>query len=256
MASLQGNVMNGKFVPRYPLNLGYTQQEATAFDSAQLILTQYPRSLSTPCRTGALQVTSDRTSGYPIGASWDGNADQGVRINCYNRAANTTSYGGIRGLQVYVRQYSGGNISNMYGALIDTDDRGTASAGASVATIQSLIVSQRINTICSTKSNILVVEDNSQGTITPTTCAGTAMVVIQSTQPIASGARASGIHFQTTGSGSGWTNAFSFQTAAGKEGFTAIVNGALKGNVDGYIKVYDVATGATLYINCYDTVPS
>jgi hypothetical protein len=105
-------------------------------------------------------------------------------------------------------------------------------------------------------ANILVVEDNSQGTITPTTCTGTAMIKIRSTQPIASGARASAIHFETSGSGSGWTNAFSFQTATGLEGFTAIVNGSLKGNVDGYIKVYDVATGATLYLLCYDTVPS
>lgn len=255
MAVLTGNIMNGKFTPRFPVDLSYNPVDATAFDSAQLVLTQYPRSLSTPCRTGALQITSDRTSGYAM-TSWDGNADQAVRINCYNRAANGIAAGGIRALQVYARQYSGGNICNIYGALIDADDRGTSSGGGSCATIQTCTISQRINSVVATKSNILVVQDNSQGTITPTTCAGTAMVVIESTQPIASGARASAIHFQTTGSGSGWTNAFSFQTAAGKEGFTAIVNGSLKGNVDGYIKVYDVATGATLYINCYDTVPS
>lgn len=255
MSVLTGNVMDGKFVPRYPLNLAYTQQVADKFDSAQLILAQYPVSATTPTRTGAVQITSDRTSGYAMGSSWDGNADQAVRINCYNRAANSISYGGIRGLQVYVRQYSGGNICNMYGALIDTDDRGTSSGG-SVATIQTAIISQRCNSVVATKSNILVVQDNSQGTITPTTCAGTAMVVIESTQPIASGARASGIHFQTTGSGSGWTNAFSFQTAAGKEGFTAVADKAVKGNIDGYIKVYDVATAQTLYIALYDTVPS
>jgi hypothetical protein len=256
MATLTGNIVNGKFVPRYGINLGYNPIAATAYDSGLLILSQYPQSASVPCRTGAVQITSDRTDGYPLGSSWDGNSDQAVRINCYNRAANTTSYGGIRGLQVYVRQYSGGNICNMYGALIDTDDRGTASGGASVATIQTLIVSQRVNTIASTAANVLVVEDNSQGTLTPSTCTGTAMVKIRSTQAVASGARLSGIHFETTGSGTGWTNAFSFQTAAGKEGFTAVAGGSAKGNVDGYIKVYDVATGQTLYINCYDTVPS
>jgi hypothetical protein len=68
--------------------------------------------------------------------------------------------------------------------------------------------------------------------------------------------RASGIHFGSAGDGTGWAHAFSFQTAAGKEGFTAVVNKDLQGKVDGYIKVYDVATGATLYINCYDTVPN
>jgi hypothetical protein len=206
-------------------------------------------------RTSGYPFTSAGTTGEPDG-DWGGAEDMACRINVGNYAANTTSYGGMRALRVYCRQYSGGSIANMYGALIDADDRGTAVAGASVATIQTLVVSQRINTICSTKTNILVVEDNSQGTITPTTCAGTAMVVIQSNQPIASGARASGIHFQTTGSGSGWTNAFSFQTAAGKEGFTALVDKSVKGNIDGYIKVYDVATGQTLYLACYDTVPS
>lgn len=215
-----------------------------------------PTSAVNPARQGCVVVVCDRTTTYPVGASWDGNADLGMKVNVYNRAANTNAYGGIRGLHVYVRQYSGGNIANMYGALIDTDDRGTSATDGSVATIQSLVVAQRINTIAKTKANVLVVEDNSQGTITPTDPAGTAMVVIQSTQPVASGARASGIHFQVTGSGTGWTNAFTFQTAAGKEGFTAITNGSLKGNVDGYIKVYDVATAQTLYLLCYDTVPS
>lgn len=210
-----------------------------------------PQTTGDAVRDGLVRV--DCTRNAVFGSSWDGNADLGMKINVYNYAANTNAYGGLRGLHVYVRQYSGGNIANMYGALIDTDDRGS---GASVATIQSLVVAQRINGTCATKANVLVVEDNSQGTITPTTCSGSAMVVIQSTQPVASGVRASGIHFQTTGSGTGWTNAFSFQTAAGKEGFTALVNASVKGNIDGYIKVYDVATGATLYIALYDTVPS
>ncbi|MCK7475653.1 MAG: hypothetical protein MZV49_24225 [Rhodopseudomonas palustris] len=225
-----------------------------AWNDKCMYITGAPQTTDVAVRDGLVQIASTRRAVF--GSSWDGNADPGMRINVYNYAANTNAYGGLRGLQVYVRNYSGGSISNMYGALIDCDDRGTSVVDGSVATIQTLTVAQRINTICKTKSNVLVVEDNSQGTITPTTCAGTAMVVIQSTQPVASGARASGIHFQVTGSGTGWTNAFSFQTAAGKEGFTALVNAAVKGNIDGYIKVYDVATGQTLYIALYDTVPS
>ena len=216
-----------------------------------LYVTGVPLTTDVAVRDGLCQFIMSRTTVF--GSSWDGNADLGLKVSVYNSAANTNAYGGLRGLHVYVRQYTGGNIANMYGALIDTDDRGS---GASVSTIQSLVVAQRINGTCGTKSNVLVVEDNSQGSITPATCAGSAMVVIQSTQPVASGARASGIHFQTTGSGSGWTNAFSFQTAAGKEGFTALADKAVKGNIDGYIKVYDVATGQTLYIALYDTVPS
>jgi hypothetical protein len=185
---------------------------------------------------------------------WGGAYDVTARINVGNYAANTSAYGGIQALRVYARQYSGGSICNILGAEISADERGTGSP--SCANIVSCLVTQRINNVVGTLSNVLVVEDTSQGTITPTTCTGTAMLKLRSTSAIASGARASGIHFETTGSGSGWTNAFSFQTATGAEGFTAIVNGSLKGNVDGYIKVYDVATGATLYLLCYDTVPS
>lgn len=252
MAVLTGHLVNGFFKPRHPLDFTYSPIPANVYDSAQLKVAQYPSSLAVACRTGAAQIQVDRTSGMAM-TSWDGNADLGMRINAYNRAANTSARGGIQGLYVYVRQYSGGSISNMYGAQISVDDRGTGSPCSALA--QSLIVQMRINGV-NTASNVAIFEDNSQGTITAATCTGTAMIKLRSTAAIASGARLSGIHFETSGSGSGWTNAFSFQTAAGKEGFTALVNASVAGNVDGYIKVYDVATAQTLYIPCYDTVPS
>lgn len=212
---------------------------------------------------GAAKIEFYRGAGYPFlstgattAGNWGGAEDCACRINVGNYAANTPSYGGMRALRVYARQYSGGSMANIYAALIDADDRGTSSGGASCAVIQTLTVAQRINTICSTTSNILVVQDNTQGTITPTTCTGTAVIKIQSTQPIASGARATAIHFETTGSGSGWTHAFSFQTATGLEGFTSIADGTQAGNVNGYIKIYDVAGTQTLYIPCYDAAPS
>lgn len=204
---------------------------------------------------GALNVLLSRASGY-ITSSWGGAPDTACRMQVDNSAAQTLSYGGMRGLYVYARQYSGGTMANIYGAEISTDDRGTAVGGGSCNDIRSLIVTQRCNSIVTTQSNVVWIECTSQGTLTPTTCTGTAMVKIRSSQPIASGARATAIHFETAGSGSGWTHAFSFQTNAGKEGFTAVTNKALAGNVDGYIKVYDVATGATLYINCYDAAPA
>ena len=60
-----------------------------------------------------------------------------------------------------------------------------------------------------------------------------------------------GIHFAGVN-----TYVMGFQLAAGEQGFTAVAGGALKGNVDGYMTVRDVATGQDLYVNCYDTVPS
>lgn len=204
-------------------------------------------------RPSGYAFTSAGTAGEPDG-DWGGAYDVAARISVGNYAANTSSYGGIQALRVYCRQYSGGSIANMLGAEISVDERGTGSP--SCANIVGCLVTMRVNNVISGNANVLVVEDNTQGTLSAVTCTATAMVKIRSVQAIASGARQSGIHFETSGSGSGWTNAFSFQTAAGKEGFTQIADGALKGNVNGYIKVYDVATGQTLYINCYDTVPS
>jgi len=252
MAILTGNVRNGFFQPRYKVDFGYSPIPATLYDSAQLKITQSNQGLTVAQRSGAVQITAGRTAGYAM-TSWDGNADTALKVQALNYAANSSARGGLLGLYVYVRQYSGGNICNLYGAQISVDDRGSGSPASANAV--SLTVQMRING-ANTASNVAIFEHNSQGTITATTCTGTAMVKIRSTQPIASGARLSGIHFETSGSGSGWTNAFSFQTAAGKEGFTAIADGDLKGKVNGYIKVYDVATGQTLYINCYDTVPS
>jgi len=201
---------------------------------------------------GALFVTLARGPGY-ITTSWGGAEDLACRIQVSNYALQTASYGGMRALYVYARQYSGGSMANIYAALISADDRGS---GASVSTIQTLTVALRVNGIASTVANVLVVEDNSQGSITPVTCIGTAMIRIRSNQPIATGIRKTCIHFETSGSGSGWTHAFSFQTATGLEGFTAVADKAVKGNIDGYIKVFDVATNQTLYIALYDTVPS
>lgn len=184
---------------------------------------------------------------------WGGAYDVAARISVGNYAANTSSYGGIQGIRIYARQYSGGSICNILGAEISVDERGSGSP--SCANITGALVTMRVNNIVSGNANVLIVEDNTQGSLTAVTCTATAMLKIRSVQTIATGARKTAIHFEATGA-SGWTHAFSFQTAAGLEGFTAVADKAVKGNIDGYIKVYDVATGATLYLCLYDTVPS
>jgi len=253
MSVLTGLYVGGFFGPRHRLDFTYASVPATAWDSAQMKIEQKPMTLTVATRSGALQVTSNRGSGYAM-TTWDGNADLACRINAYNSAANTSAAGGIQGLSVYVRQYSGGQICNMYGAVISVDERGSG-ASPSCANAITLTASMRINGVC-TASNVLVVEDNSQGTIQTSSGTANSMIKIRSTQPIASGAKFAGIHFETSGSGSGWTYAFSFQTASGKEGFTAVAGGAQGGNVDGYIKIYDTATGQALYIPCYDAAPA
>jgi len=188
-----------------------------------------------------------------LDGDWGGAYDVAARISVGNYAANTSSYGGIQALRVYCRQYSGGSIANMLGAEISVDERGSGSP--SCAQIVGCLVTMRVNNVVSGNANVLVVEDNTQGTLQATTCTATAMLKIRGVQTIASGARKTAIHFEAPAK-SGWTHAFSFQTATGLEGFTALVDKAVKGNIDGYIKVYDVATGQTLYIALYDTVPS
>ena len=210
---------------------------------------------------GCVVITTQRGTSYPFGTAgtggWGGAEDMALRVNAYNSAANTNLKGGIRALRVYTRQYSGGQIANMYSALIDLDERGSGgTSGVSCAVAVCTTISMRINGVVSTNATVLRVEDNSQGTIQASTCTGNNMIAIRSNSPIASGAKPTCIHFEVTGSGSGWTHAFSFQSAAGKEGFTQIADGDLKGKVNGYIKVYDVATAQTLYILCYDTAPS
>lgn len=206
---------------------------------------------------GVLNVTISRASTVPFtSALWGGAADIATRINAYNAAANTVAYGGIQALRVYTRQYSGGNISNLYGSEFDCDDRGSADVtGKSVGNMYTVKISQRVNAVVGTQANLLILEDNTQGSL-PATCLGSAVVKIRNTQPIASGARLSCFHFEISGSGNGWTNLFTFQQAAGQCGFTQIADGAHQGNVNGYIKIYDVATTQTLYILAYDAVPS
>jgi len=255
MPLLKGNRDQGGYVriTQYPY---FLREGCVAKDSDQIMkMTLYPGS-GVEIVQGVLDVEIDRRDGYPFTAAlWGGAEDMACRISAYNRALNTSSYGGIKGLRVYTRQYSGGTIANMYGIECSLDERGSGGS-PTVAVAVSLLAALRINGVCSGNAHVAVFEDNSQGSISVSTCTGAALVKFKSNQPVATGIRPTCLHFETTGSGTGWTHAFSFQTAAGKEGFTALVNKSVQGNVDGYIKVYDVATAQTLYIPCYDTVPS
>lgn len=268
-----------KFRGTYPTTMGYSHETyggirmtgnmyattASGDDAGKshariLYVLGYPTGAS-ECAAGVARIESSRSSSYPFGTTgtggWGGAQDEGLRIAVYNAAANTNSKGGIRGLQVYVRQYSGGQIANIYGAEVSVDDRGSGGAnGQSVATIQGMNVAVRVNGVCATRVTGLKVEDTSQGTISATTAATNNLLLLESSGARAGGSIVSGIHMQTTGSGTGWTYALSFQTAAGKEGFTAVSAASQGGNIDGYIKIYDVATAQALYLPCYDAAPA
>lgn len=203
--------------------------------------------------------TGARTDG-----NWGGAPDMVMRIEGYNYALNTVSYGSLQALRVYAYSTSSGNLNSILGAEISVYERSSYSvAGKGCETAVTLLVSQRCRGVIGTRTNLLVVDDRSDGSqnaavqgTAETKCYNTAMIRLHSEGGASFAQRASGIHFGSAGDGKGWEHAFSFQTAAGVEGFTAVVDKALDGNVDGYIKVYDVASGVTLYINCYDAPPA
>ena len=207
--------------------------------------------------------TDGETKGGPEG-QWGGAGDMVMRIEGYNYALNDVSRGALQALRVYAYSTSDGCLNQILGAEISVYERSAyAVAGKGCETAITLKVSQRCRGVIGTQTNLLVVDDRSDGSqhagvqgTAATKCYNSAMIRLHSEGGASFAQRATGIHFGSAGTGTGWEHAFSFQTAAGKEGFTALVNKTQGGNVDGYIKIYDVATGQTLFIPCYDQAPA
>ncbi len=199
-------------------------------------------------------LTADSSN---LPGDWGGAPDMCARFESYNYALNTDSLGAMQTVRVYAYAAPGGNINSVLGMEISVYERGDYSvSGYSSQTVRTLLVSQRCRSVVKTTTNLLIVDDRSDGSHSITTATGSAMVKIHSEGGASFGARKTAIHFETAGTGTGWTHAFSFQTATGLEGFTSIADGTQAGNVNGYIKIFDVAGNQTLYIPCYDAAPS
>lgn len=199
--------------------------------------------------------TDGSTQGGPEG-QWGGASDMGMRIEAYNYAKNGSARGGIQTLRVYTYAAPGGSLANVVGTELSVYERGEyATDGYSADNVTTLLVSQRCRSVVKTRTNLLVVDDRSDGSHSLTTCLATAMVRIHGEGGASFGARKTAIHFETAGDSTGWTNAFSFQTRAGLEGYTGSLTAAHHGSVMGYIKIFDVAGNATGYINVYAEAP-
>jgi hypothetical protein len=221
---------------------------------------------------GVLKVSFARLAGQEfltadssnLPGDWGGAPDMVMRIEGYNYALSTVSYGFLQALRVYAYSTSDGSLNQILGAEFSVYERSSyAAAGKGCETAVTVLVSQRCRGVIGTRSNLLVVDDRSDGSqhsgvqgTASLKCYNTAMIRLHSEGGASFAQRATAIHFGSAGTGTGWAHAFSFQTAAGVEGFVQIADGAHQGNVNGYIKVYDVATAQTLYILCYDAVPS
>ena len=206
-------------------------------------------------------LTADASN---LPGDWGGAPDMVMRIEGYNYALSTVDRGFLQGLRLYVYSTSDGSLNQVLGAEFSVYERSSYSAaGKGCETAVTVLVSQRCRGVIGTRSNLLVVDDRSDGSqhsgvqgTASLKCYNTAMIRLHSEGGASFAQRATAIHFGSAGDGTGWVHAFSFQTAAGKEGFTAVSDHGLSGNVNGYIKIYDVATAQTLYINCYDAVPN
>jgi hypothetical protein len=174
---------------------------------------------------------------------WGGAPDMCARFESYNYALNTDSLGSMQTVRVYAYAAPGGNINSVLGMEISVYERGDyAVSGYSSQTVRTLLVSQRCRSVVKTTTNLLVVDDRSDGSHSITTATGSAMIKIHGEGGASFGARATAIHFETAGTSTGWTHAFSFQTASGLEGYTAISAGTQNATVDGYISMFPVIT--------------
>jgi hypothetical protein len=254
MGMIKGQFLNFMYRCPVPLNGGFEfyngsmTNKDTNGGSRVLTITAVANGVAEVTQ-GALQVSLTRPSGYPA-TSWGGAEDMAARVNVYNSAAHLASgtYGGMKGLRVYARQYSGGNIVNIYGLEVSVDDRGTAYGGQSSSYLVGQIIAVRNNTIVGTACRALWVQDNSQGSFLSRTIAGDSLVYINSAAARATGAITCAIGFAKTGSGSGFTNAFGFASSDGSEGFT-VADSAAFNDTAGYITM--ICGTTTYYIPVY-----
>ena len=227
MGMIKGTFLNFMYRCVVPLNGGFEfynskmTNKDTNGGSRVLTLTGGATGV-TEVTQGVLQVNLTRPSGYPA-TSWGGAEDMAARINVSNYTAHLASgtYGGMKGLRVYARQYSGGNIVNIYGLEVSVDDRGTSYGGKSCDYLVGQIIAVRNNTIVGSQCTGLWIQDNSQGSFLTKTGVGDCLLYLNSAGVRATGAITAAIHFGKTGTGSGFTHAFSFANTNGSDGFTA-----------------------------------
>lgn len=254
MGMIKGQFLNFMYRSAVPLNGGFEfyngrmTNKDTNGGSRVLTLTGAANGVAEVTQ-GVLQVNLTRPSGYPA-TSWGGAEDMAARINVMNYSAHLASgtYGGMKGLRVYARQYSGGNIVNIYGLEVSVDDRGTAYGGQSSSYLVGQIIAVRNNTIVGTACRGLWVQDNSQGSFLTKTVAGDSLVYLDSAAARATGAITAALSISKTGSGSGFTHAFGFANTDGGGGFT-VADSAAFNDTAGYIAIIGGTT--TYYIPVY-----
>lgn len=215
-------------------------------------------------RKGAFYMYSARASGEAVTTGWGGGEDQLMNLTLRNYANNTGGLG-LKGLDLNVRNRSGGVATNLYGALVTAEQSGTLSGnmyGMRVVTKNSGVHSGGTH-------HALEVSDESQGTFTGATLSTLvyiekhsnsygdlheAAVYIVNKSATSAKVITSAIYLKCGATGANITNVLQFDSTDGTDGFTAVANKTHQGNVDGYFQVKQGSN--TYYVLCWDTVPS
>lgn len=249
MGMIKGQFLNFMYRCPVPLNGGFEffngrmTNKDTNGGSRVLTLTGIANGVKEVSQ-GVLAVALSR----PVGAictSWGGAEDMAARVSVYNYAANLESgtLGGIKGLRVYARQYSGGNCFSIFGLEVSVDDRGSAYGGKSCSTFIGQTITTKNNTTVGSECHGLVIQDDSQGSFLTRTGVADSLLYIRSFSNRATGKITAAIHFGKTDSGVGFNYTFSFANNDGSEGFTYADSSAFN-DTAGYISIL---VGSTPY---------
>lgn len=211
---------------------------------------------------GALRVDFVRPVGYDHEG---GSEDQAVKINATNYS---TISGGIRGLTIESTNRTGVS-SKVQGMLVTAHQRNTGSFtdglyGARIVSKNrqpsggtgyqhALEVADESDGVQPALNSILWIEKQSNS-YTLATRAG--IEIVNNCNTTYAQVITYGLYLKCGATNSNITNVLGFDSNDGTDGFTAIADGTQGGNVNGYIKVYDAQTAQTLYIPCYDAVPT
>jgi hypothetical protein len=212
----------------------------------------------------ALRVDFYRTAGYD---HTGGSEDIAARINATNYSALES--GGIRALNIVStnrtgiaakvqgvlitahQRNSGGFTTGIYGARIVSKNQ-----SPSVATgyQHALEVADESDGVQPALNSILWIEKQSNS-YTAATRAG--IEIVNNCNTSYAQVITHAIYLKCGASGSNITNVIGFDSNDGTDGFTKLTGTPSQGgNIIGYMKFYNAADGATLYVPCYSQAPA
>jgi hypothetical protein len=220
-----------------------------AYNSMLLYAYGTPTSVTAGSRTGTVNITTRRDIAWTSG--WDGNADIGLKVLSYNYSVSG-AYGRIEGFEVLARNRTGSCYS-VHGGYVTAENYNGA---GNIADMVGLEVHSKQNSVATGNVKAMRIMDES-GSSTGTHYG------IELTTGDGAFMKLYGIHINSAAvSGSGWTNAisfndaitnvFDFENSDGTNGAT-LKAGTYSGSGNS-IKIQVDCAGTTYYLIAHATV--